>query len=124
MKLINNNSNTYKNHAMTKPCSGGTKQLEFNFNPIITSHNIYYDKLGSLPVSLHKLRKPVRTVRLNKVGSPNSINIPINHIKSIYKDDFGAGVFIELCNLLTPIPVRESINEINYLIDKERKNGR
>ena len=124
MKLTNNNSNPYKKPAMTKPCSSGTKQLEFNFNPSIGSHNIYYDKLGSLPVSLHKLRKPVRTVRLNKVGSPNSINIPINHIKSIYKDDFGAGVFIELCNLLTPIPVRESINEINYLIKKERKNGR
>lgn len=118
MKVINNKSNSYKSNANAKGRRYGTKQLEFNFNNHNTSHNIYYDKSAYLLDSLHKLVKSVRTVRVNKVGSSNSLNIPVNQIKSFYKDNFGAGVFIELCNLETPIPVRESIDEIDNLINK------
>lgn len=118
MKLIIKKTNSYKKGACAKPHKNQTKQLEFNFMNHIGSHNIYYDKSAYLLDSLHKLVKPVRTVRLNKVGSSNSLNIPVNQIKSFYKDDFGAGVFIELCNFKTPIPVRESIDEIDKLINK------
>jgi len=118
MKVINKKPNSYKEGTYAKPHKNQTKQLEFNFMNHITSHNIYYDKSAYLLDSLHKLVKPIRTVRLNKVGSSNSLDISVNQIKSFYKDV--QGVCVEVCNLSTPILVRESIDEINNLINKRR----
>ena len=118
MKVINKKPNSCKEGIYAKPHKNQTKQLEFYFMNHIGSHTIYNVKSTYLSDSLHKLVKPIRTVRLNKVGSSNSLDISVNQIKSFYKDV--QGVCVEVCNLSTPILVRESLDEINNLINKRR----
>jgi len=94
-----------------------TKQLEFDFKDSSSSHNIYFTKLAKLSKSLHKFKKPERTVRFNKLGSLNILTIPLKNLKSYYKDDMGT--FIEVLGMNHPIAVRDSIYDINKMINKE-----
>ena len=112
MEFINTKNSKHKNSTNQKGCSGGIKQLELNFDASIGSHNIYGVKSTQFLKPLRKLDK------LNKLGSPNTLNIPVNLIKSYYKDDIYRDVYIELSNTKDPIPVRESVDEIAKLIYK------
>jgi len=118
MEFINTKNSKHKDSTNQKGCSGGIKQLELNFDASIGSHNIYGVKSTQFLKPLRKLDKPGRTIRLNKLGSPNTLNIPVNLIKSYYKDDIYRDVYIELSNTKDPIPVRESVDEIAKLIYK------
>ena len=100
-----------------KQRSSGTKQLELNFLGDITSHNIYLFELGKRSKRVHKLNQPGRTVRLNKLGCPDSLTISLKNPKSFYKDEIGT--FIVIAGMSQPIQVRDSIFEINKMINKE-----
>ena len=97
--------------------SYATKQLEFNFMDSMTSHNIYLTKLAKLSKSLHKSNQPKRTVRFNKLGCLDSLTILLTNLKSFYKDE--SGTYIEVVGISQPIAVRDSIYEINRMINKE-----
>lgn len=122
MKLINDNNNMCKTYVKYKQRSSGTKQLELFFNDDITSHNIYFTKLGKTSSSLHKFKQPGRSVRFNKIGSSDSLNVPVSKLKSFYKDELGT--FIEVVGYSNPIAVRESLCEIDNIINKGVNNGR
>jgi len=100
-----------------KERSSGTKQLELNFLGHMTSHNIYLFELGETSKRLHKFNQPKRTVRFNKLGCLNSLTISLTNLKSFYKDE--TGTYIEVAGVNQPIAVRDSIYEINRMINKE-----
>ena len=118
MIVINDKNNMCKTAVEYKQRSYKTKQLEFDFLADMTSHNIYTFKLGKLSDSLHKTKQPERTVRFNILGCANILTIPVKKLKSFYKDEIGT--FIEIAGMSQPIQVRDSIFEINKMINKER----
>lgn len=118
MIVINDKNNRCRTAVEYKRRSYATKQLEFNFNDSITSHNIYLSKLAKLSKSLHKSDQPDRTVRFNILGCANILTIPVKKLKSFYKDEIGT--FIEIAGMSQPVQVRDSIFEINRMINKER----
>lgn len=118
MIVINDKNNMCRTAVEYKRRSYETKQLEFNFMDSITSHNIYLSKLAKLSKSLHKSDQPERTVRFNILGCANILTIPVKKLKSFYKDEIGT--FIEIAGMSQPIQVRDSIFEINKMINKER----
>lgn len=118
MIVINDKNNRCRTAVEYKRRSYATKQLEFNFMDSITSHNIYLSKLAKLAKSLHKSDQLERTVRFNILGCANILTIPVKKLKSFYKDEIGT--FIEIAGMSQPIQVRDSIFEINKMINKER----
>lgn len=118
MIVINDKNNRCRTAVEYKRRSYATKQLEFNFMDSITSHNIYLTKLAKLSKSLHKSDQPERAVRFNILGCANILTIPVKKLKSFYKDEIGT--FIEIAGIGQPIQVRDSIFEINRMINKER----
>ena len=118
MLVINDKNNMCRTAVKYKQRSSGTKQLELNFLTDMASHNIYFTKLGKTSNNLHKFNEPGRTVRFNKLGSLDILTLPINKLKSFYQDELGT--FIEVVGFDKPIAVRDSINEINNIINKER----
>ncbi len=118
MIVINDKNNMCRTAVEYKRRSYATKQLEFNFMDSITSHNIYLTKLAKLSKSLHRSDQPERTVRFNILGCANILTIPVKKLKSFYKDEIGT--FIEIAGMSQPIQVRDSIFEINKMINKER----
>ena len=87
-------------------------------NSNITSHNIYSFGLSKTSKEVHKSNQPKRTVRFNKLGCLNILTIPVRKLKSFYKNEIGT--FIEVVGVNQPIAVRDSICEINRMINKER----
>jgi hypothetical protein len=118
MIVINDKNNMCRTAVEYKRRSYATKQLEFNFMDSMTSHNIYIFKLAKLSKSLHKSDQPERTVRFNILGCANILTIPVKKLKCFYKDEIGT--FIEIAGIGQPIQVRDSIFEINRMINKER----
>ena len=119
MKLINTEFNQCKTAVAYEERSRVTQLSLFDDKPLYTSHNIYCINSGRKP---GKLGKPAKSVRLNKVGSTDILSIQINKIKSILKDELGT--FVTVLGVSQPIPVRESLSEINNLINKENNYGR
>ena len=117
MLVINEKNNMCKTAVKYKQRSGGTKQLDLFFNNNITSHNIYYAKSSKSSDSLHLFGKTAKTVRLNKAGCSDTLTIQVKKLKSYYKDEIGT--FIEVVGCDSPIAVRESIFEINNILNKE-----
>jgi hypothetical protein len=118
MIVINDKNNMCRTAVEYKQRSYATKQLEFNFMDSMTSHNIYLTKLAKLSKSLHKSDQPDRTVRFNILGCANILTIPVKKLKSFYKNEIGT--FIEIAGMSQPVQVRDSIFEINKMINKER----
>jgi hypothetical protein len=118
MIVINDKNNMCRTAVEYKQRSYATKQLEFNFMNSMTSHNIYLTKLAKLSKSLHKSDQPDRTVRFNILGCANILTIPVKKLKSFYKNEIGT--FIEIAGMSQPVQVRDSIFEINKMINKER----
>ena len=116
MILINDSNNMCRTAVKYKQRSSGTKQLELNFLTDITSHNIYNSELGKTSKRLHKANQPKRTVRFNKLGCLNILTIPVRKLKSFYKNEIGT--FIEVVGVNQPIAVRDSIFEINRMINR------
>ncbi len=124
MILINSNPNSYKNTNSHKGCRYKTKQAEFDFSANSTTDNIYSTELVRIPDGLRKvddfkrsdkLRKPVKTVKFNKLGSSNILTLPRNKLKSFYKNE--SGTFIVVVGVDEPIPVRDSLSEISNIIN-------
>lgn len=122
MKVINDKNNMCKTYVKYKQRSSGTKQLELFFNDNMGSHNIYFSELAKSSSKLHKFKQPGRSVRFNKIGCPDSLDVPVSKFKSFYKDELGT--FIEVVGYSKPIAVRESLYEINNIINKGEHNGR
>ncbi len=118
MLVINDKNNMCRTAVKYKQRSSGTKQLELFFNDNMASHNIYFTKLGKTSNNLHKFNEPGRTVRFNKLGSLDILTLPVNKLKSFYQDELGT--FIEVVGFDKPIAVRDSINEINNILNKEQ----
>jgi hypothetical protein len=117
MIVINDKNNMCRTAVKYKQRSSGTKQLELNFLGDMASHNIYFTKLAKSSDRLHKFKQPGRTVRFNKLGCSDSLDVPVSKFKSFYKDELGT--FIEVVGHSKPIAVRESLYEINNIINKE-----
>jgi hypothetical protein len=117
MLVIKDKNNMCRTAVKYKQRSSGTKQLELNFLADITSHNIYLSELGKRSKRLHKSNQPKRTVRFNKLGCLDSLTISLKNLKSFYKDE--SGTYIEVAGVNQPIAVRDSIYEINRMINKE-----
>lgn len=117
MIVIKDENNMCKTAVKYKQRSGGTKQLSLNFLTDITSHNIYFAKSSKSSDSLHLFGKTAKTVRLNKAGCSDTLTIQVKKLKSYYKDEIGT--FIEVVGCDSPIAVRESIFEINNILNKE-----
>ena len=117
MIVINDKNNMCRTAVKYKQRSSGTKQPELFLNDNIASHNISSSKLGKTSETLHKLKQPGRTVRFNKLGSLDSLNIPLSKFKSFYKD--AMGTFIVVVGVDKPIAVRDSLSEINNILNKE-----
>lgn len=99
----------------------GTLQLEFNFNAPSSSHNIYNIKFSKPVRNLHKLElsdKPKRLVKFNKLGSSNTLTFNINKLQSFFKEEYG-NTFIQVAGQ-EPVAVRESLSEINDIINNIR----
>ena len=118
MIVINDKNNMCRTAVEYKQRFNATKQLEFNFMDSMGSHNIYLCKSDKLSKSLHKSDQPERTVRFNILGCANILTIPVKKLKSFYKDEIGT--FIEIAGIGQPVQVRDSIFEINRMINKER----
>ena len=118
MLVIKDKNNMCRTAVKYKQRSSGTKQLELNFLTDMTSHNIYFAKLGKLSKRVHKSNQPKRTVRFNKLGCLDSLTILLTNLKSFYKDE--SGTYIEVVGISQPIAVRDSIYEINRMINKEQ----
>ena len=118
MIVINDKNNMCRTAVKYKQRSSGTKQPELFLNDDMTSHNIYYFGLAKISNRVHKFNKPERTVRFNKLGSLNILTLPISKLKSFYKDEMGT--FIVVMGLDKPIAVRDSINEINNILNRSR----
>ena len=118
MIVINDKNNMCRTAVKYKQRSGGTKQLELNFLTDITSHNIYFSELGETFKRVHKSNQPKRTVRFNKLGCLDTLTVLLINLKSFYKDE--SGTYIEIAGMSQPIAVRDSIEEINRMINKEQ----
>ena len=118
MILINDNNNMCRTAVKYKQRSGGTKQLSLFGNDNKASHNIYYSKLGKSSDRLHNFKQPRRTVRFNKLGCSDILICQPSQIKSFFKDE--RGTFIVIVGFDKPIPVRDSISEINNILNKEK----
>ena len=118
MILINGKKGLAKKAAGDKQRFYRTNQLKSKQIDNITSHNIYFTKLAKLSKSLQKSDKPERTVRFNILGCADILTIPVKKLKSYYKDEIGT--FIEIAGMSQPIQVRDSIFEIDTMINKER----
>jgi len=116
MILINDSNNMCRTAVKYKQRSSGTKQLELNFLGDMTSHNIYNSELGKTSKRVHKSNQPKRTVRFNKLGCLDTLPVLLTNLKSFYKDE--SGTYIEIAGVNQPIPVRDSIFEINRMINK------
>ena len=79
--------------------------------------NLLRSELGKRSKRLHKSNQPKRTVRFNKLGCLDSLTISLKNLKSFYKDE--SGTYIEVAGVNQPIAVRDSIYEINRMINKE-----
>ena len=117
MLVIKDKNNMCRTAVKYKQRSSGTKQLELNFLTDSISHNIYFAKLGELSKRVHKSNQPKRTVRFNKLGCLDSLTILLTNLKSFYKNE--SGTYIEVVGISQPIAVRDSIYEINRMINKE-----
>lgn len=117
MLVIKDKNNMCRTAVKYKQRSSETKQLELNFLTDITSHNIYLFELGETSKRLHKFNQPKRTVRFNKLGCLDTLTILLTNLKSFYKDE--TGTYIEVAGVNQPIAVRDSIYEINKMINKE-----
>ena len=117
MLVIKDKNNMCRTAVKYKERSSGTKQLELNFLTDMTSHNIYYSGLGKTSKRVHKSNQPKRTVRFNKLGCLDSLTILLTNLKSFYKNE--SGTYIEVAGISQPIAVRDSIYEINRMINKE-----
>ena len=117
MIVIKDKNNMCRTAVKYKQRSSGTKQLELNFLTDMTSHNIYFAKLGELSKRVHKSNQPKRTVRFNKLGCLDSLTVLLTNLKSFYKNE--SGTYIEVVGISQPIAVRDSIYEINRMINKE-----
>ena len=117
MLVIKDKNNMCRTAVKYKERSSGTKQLELNFLGDITSHNIYSFELGKRSKKLHESNQPKRTVRFNKLGCLDSLTILLTNLKSFYKNE--SGTYIEVVGISQPIAVRDSIYEINKMINKE-----
>ena len=117
MLVIKDKNNMCRTAVKYKQRSSGTKQLELNFLTDSISHNIYFAKLGELSERVHKSNQPKRTVRFNKLGCLDSLTILLTNLKSFYKNE--SGTYIEVVGISQPIAVRDSIYEINRMINKE-----
>jgi len=117
MLVIKDKNNMCRTAVKYKERSSGTKQLELNFLGDITSHNIYSFELGKRSKKLHEFNQPKRTVRFNKLGCLDSLTILLTNLKSFYKNE--SGTYIEVVGISQPIAVRDSIYEINKMINKE-----
>ena len=118
MIVINDKNNMCRTAVKYKQRSSGTKQLELNFLGDMTSHNIYNSELGKTSKRVHKSNQPKRTVRFNKLGCLDTLTILLKNLKSFYKDE--SGTYIEIAGVNQPIAVRDSIFEINRMINKEQ----
>ena len=118
MLVINDKNNMCRTAVKYKQRSSGTKQLELFFNNDMGSHNIYFTELGKRSKRVHKLNQPKRTVRFNKLGCLDTLTVLLINLKSFYKD--GTGTYIEVVGISQPIAVRDSIDEINRVINKEQ----
>jgi len=118
MEAINDNNNMCRTAVKYKQRSSGTKQLSLFGIDNKASHNIYYSSLAKTPDRLHKLKQPGRTVRFNKLGCLDILSVQPSQIKSFYKNE--QGTFIVIVGFDKPIPVRDSISEINNILNKER----
>ena len=116
MIVIKDKNNMCRTAVKYKQRSSGTKQLELNFLTDSISHNIYFAKLGELSKRVHKSNQPKRTVRFNKLGCLDTLPVLLTNLKSFYKDE--SGTYIEIAGVNQPIPVRDSIFEINRMINK------
>ena len=116
MIVINDKNNMCRTAVKYKQRSSGTKQLELNFLTDITSHNIYNSELGKKSKRVHNSNQPGRTVRFNKLGCLDTLTVLLTNLKSFYKDE--SGTYIEIAGVNQPIAVRDSIFEINRMIDK------
>ena len=117
MLVIKDKNNMCRTAVKYKERRSGTKQLELNFLGDITSHNIYSFELGKRSKKLHEFNQPKRTVRFNKLGCLDSLTILLTNLKSFYKNE--SGTYIEVVGISQPIAVRDSIYEINKMINKE-----
>ena len=117
MLVIKDKNNMCRTAVKYKERSSGTKQPELNFLGDITSHNIYSFELGKRSKKLHESNQPKRTVRFNKLGCLDSLTILLTNLKSFYKNE--SGTYIEVVGISQPIAVRDSIYEINKMINKE-----
>ena len=117
MLVIKDKNNMCRTAVKYKERSSGTKQPELNFLTDMTSHNIYNFELGKTSKRLHKSNQPKRTVRFNKLGCLDTLTISLTNLKSFYKDE--SGTYIEVVGISQPIAVRDSIYEINRMINKE-----
>ena len=114
---INDNNNMCKTALKYKQRRYEPKQLSLFFNEDMTSHNIYFTNLCKSSNTLQKLEETKRTVRFNKLGCLDSLTILLTNLKSFYKDE--SGTYIEVAGISHPIAVRDSIFEINRMINKE-----
>ena len=117
MLVIKDKNNMCRTAVKYKERSSGTKQLELNFLTDMTSHNIYFSESAKTSKRVHKSNQPKRTVRFNKLGCLDSLTISLTNLKSFYKDE--SGTYIEVAGISQPIAVRDSIYEINRMINKE-----
>ena len=117
MLVIKDKNNMCRTAVKYKERSSGTKQLELNFLTDSTSHNIYFSESAKTSKRVYKSNQPKRTVRFNKLGCLDSLTILLTNLKSFYKDE--SGTYIEVAGISQPIAVRDSINEINRMINKE-----
>ena len=122
MIVINDKNNMCRTAVKYKQRSSGTKQLELNFLTDITSHNIYFTELGKRSKRVHKSNESGRTVRFNKLGCLDTLTVLLTNLKSFYKDE--SGTYIEIAGVNQPVAVRDSIFEINRMINKGYRNGR
>lgn len=122
MIVINDKNNMCRTAVKYKQRSSGTKQLELNFLTDIASHNIYNSELGKKSKRAHNSNQPKRTVRFNKLGCLDTLPVLLTNLKSFYKNE--SGTYIEIAGVNQPIAVRDSIFEINRMINKGYKNGR
>jgi hypothetical protein len=83
-----------------------------------TSHNIYIDKQNRFPDFSNKSKKSKRTrsksIALNVVGKPGKVLFKSNLIAAV-TNDYGQ-TLLELINKKKPIILRDSVEEVIYLM--------
>tara|TARA_R110001632_G_scaffold3506_5_gene15621 strand:- start:29 stop:406 length:378 start_codon:yes stop_codon:yes gene_type:complete len=117
MMITNDINNRCKTAVAYKRRSRGTENLNANSIANMGSHNIYFDRFDRKVVRFEGTDK---TIKLNMTGSTDILDVPVNKIKSTFKDE--RGTFIVVLGNVVPIPVRESLSEISNLINKKENN--